>query len=383
MRIAFVSIHDPQDVSNWSGTPAFILSALRRHVETLEVIGPLNQTAKYLYAPYKVIEKLRGKGVHVDRHELVLRSYARQIERRIANRKFDAIITLSSIAIARLPLGIPVVFWTDATLEGMVNYYSQEYAGLSAHELRIGHQQEQNALDRAAYAVYSSEWTAQCVHDNYRIAPEKLQVIKFGANLSIDHDLAMVTQLIDARIARECVLLFIGVDWDRKGGAIAFETARILNERGVKTVLKVVGCRAPEAPFVEQLGFISKSTHEGQARIRELLETSTFFILPTRAEAAGIVFCEASGYGLPILATRTGGVESYVRDGETGFCLPLTAKPDEYANHIQSTLQNPETYRKLSSRAFAEYQQTLNWDSAVSHLLNLVRKARTKPSLPS
>jgi glycosyltransferase involved in cell wall biosynthesis len=64
-----------------------------------------------------------------------------------------------------------------------------------------------------------------------------------------------------------------------------------------------------------------------------------------------------------------------VKHGETGFCLPLSAGGNEYADLIQATLQNPETYRRLSLGAFAEYQQALNWDSAAHSLLDLVQRA--------
>jgi glycosyltransferase involved in cell wall biosynthesis len=171
-----------------------------------------------------------------------------------------------------------------------------------------------------------------------------------------------------------CILLFIGVDWERKGGTLALEAARILNQRGIDTVLKVVGCDAPNEPFVQRFGFISKQTAQGQHQLQELLRTATFFIFPTRAEAAGIVLCEASAFGLPVITTLTGGVESYVRNGETGFCLSPAANAVDYADLIEKTLRSPDIYRQLSLTAFANYQTTLNWDSAVTQLLALVRK---------
>lgn len=44
-----------------------------------------------------------------------------------------------------------------------------------------------------------------------------------------------------------------------------------------------------------------------------------FLLLPTIAECAGIVFAEASGYGIPSITYDTGGVGTYVIDGINGF----------------------------------------------------------------
>jgi glycosyltransferase involved in cell wall biosynthesis len=126
---------------------------------------------------------------------------------------------------------------------------------------------------------------------------------------------------------------------------------------------------------VENYGRIGKWSAEGNAKLRSLYETSTFFILPTRAEAAGIVFSEASAFGLPILATKTGGVEDYVSHDENGFCLPLEATPDHFADLIQSTLGNADTYRRLSLGGYSRFRSFLNWETSVSGLLQLTEAA--------
>ena len=375
MRLAFTCIEDPEDITSWSGTPYFILQEMRRQGVQVEVIAPLSRNFKYLLALHKFFLKVAGKNLQIDRRPVALRSFAEQIKHRIKGKDIDAIVSTSSIPIARLQSDIPVVFWGDAVMEAMVDYYEGSFARLSLKERLIAHDQEQSAFERASFAVYSSDWAARFAQRAYEIPAEKLKVIEFGANLEIDHDLKEISAFNERRLNSECVLLFIGVDWDRKGGDLAFETAKLLNERGIRTILKVVGGGGPEAPFVEKLGFINKGTVAGRNEIKRLLATSTFFILPSRAEAAGIVFCEAAAFGLPSLATRTGGIENYVINSETGYCLPLTARGTEYADLIASTLSAPDTYRRVSIGAFQRYKETLNWGAGVSSLLNLVEQA--------
>jgi len=376
MRLAIVSVQDPDDIKVWSGIPSCILSEIRRQGVEVEIIGPLSRWFKWLYAPLVYFMRFRNKSVQIDRHPIALSSFARQITRRMAGKKFDAVLSFSSIPISSLPTGIPVLFWTDAVLQGMADYYAGKFANMSAGELSTGNRQEQAGLNRAAYALYSSEWAVEQAQRFYETRRGAVQALSFGANLPIEHGLEQVTAWIDARSKTPpCTLLFIGVEWERKGGPLAWEVARILNEKGIPTTLRVVGCAAPEAPFVENYGFISKSTEAGRRRLTALYESATFFFLPTRAEAAGIVFCEASAFGLPSLASQTGGVQDYVLHEETGFCLPLDAPAAEYVACITRSLTENDMYRRLSLNAYSRYRTLMNWESSVRRLRRLVEAA--------
>jgi colanic acid/amylovoran biosynthesis glycosyltransferase len=75
--------------------------------------------------------------------------------------------------------------------------------------------------------------------------------------------------------------------------------------------------------------FLGAQPHE---RIVALMRGATVFSLPSQkaangeSEALGIVFNEASACGVPVVATRHGGIPEAVRDGETGF---LVAEGDD------------------------------------------------------
>jgi glycosyltransferase involved in cell wall biosynthesis len=109
--------------------------------------------------------------------------------------------------------------------------------------------------------------------------------------------------------------------------------------------------------------------------LEKLYKSATFFILPTRAEAAGVVFCEASAFGVPSLTFKTGGVEDYVRDGINGICLSIDSKPVNFAETIREILKDKDRYSELCHGAFNEYKSRLNWDSMAGALVNLCREA--------
>ena len=372
MRIALVSIGDPRDVKVWSGTPSFILRELRKQTSAVEVIAPLSRWFKYLFMPARILHRIRRTQIQFDRHPLALRSYARQIQRQLRGKQVDAVLSTSSVAVSLLKTRIPIFFWTDAVVEGMFDYYPGSFTGMATEERVIGHRQEQNALDRCTGAFYSSNWAAQMARDEYSGTQGKVDVVEFGANLEIDHSHSIIESLIESRMKRPVNLLFVGVDWVRKGGPVALEATRILNERGMPAVLRVVGCTAPDSPFVENLGFISKATPEGVKRMNALYSEATFFMFPTRAEASAIVFAEASSFGLPMLSTDTGGVRNYVRDGENGFLFGLAEQGIKYADAIDCTFRDSSLYRRLSMGAFKYYEQNLNWHVAIAKILRTI-----------
>lgn len=328
-KVAFVSIDDARDPQSWSGTPHSMLTHLESVGAPVEVISPLRRRFKYLFAPHKLAARMSSRSFQVDRQPLALSSYSRQISKRLRVGDVDVVFATSSIPIARLECRQPIVYWTDGVWDAMADYYAGAFSNPTKSTRRCARAQEEAALMRAAFAVYSSEWAAETAHAHYGVPRSKLRVIPFGPNMRVEHAPAEAARFIDARATGCCRLLFLGVEWGRKGGALALETARKLNQMGLRTTLTVAGCDpfpsgAPD--FVEPLGFISKRTEEGQRKLAELLRSSHFLILPTRAEASAIVFCEASAFALPVLTTETGGAHLRAR-GRKWIPFPAGQRP--------------------------------------------------------
>ena len=373
LRIGFASIEDASSVTSWSGIPLNVLNVLRK-IPSIEVemISPLGQKLKRIYAPFKLQAKISKKSYDWKRERGSLRHFATQIEAAFHERKLDVIFSTSSIPGTLLDPSVPFVFWTDATFPLMVGYYS---TNLLKRTLTAGLRQEETALRRAEFACYSSNWAADSAKK--MADPARVKVLPFGPNLPIEHTRADVEGWISERRAvrpKSCTLLFVGIGWERKGGAIAVQAARRLNEAGIATTLRVVGS-APPGPmpsFVEILGFINKREPEGYRRLIDLYRTSDIFILPSRAEAFGVVVSEAAAFGMPALVCATGGLTETVREGKTGFQLPLEDDGTLFAEKATTILRN---YEQFAVNAYAEYQTRLNWETSVNLLVELLHRA--------
>lgn len=376
LRIGFVSIRDATDVTTWSGIPFHILSELRAQGVEVEVLSPLETKAKYAVAPARLIAKARGKSVTLDHFPFVQRAYARQIERFLKARSIDVVFSPSTIPVTLLECRQPIVTWTDAVFHSMQNYYSSTFSNLTSGAVARGNRQEETALGRCCIAAYSSTWAMEAAG---RITDgRKLRLLPFGSSIPVRHTADDISrQARDKRLNRKgrCELLFVGMNWERKGGQTAVETAQLLNDAGIATTLRVVG-KPPQGEFpdfVEFLGVINKNSNEGLERLVDLYRSADFFILPTKAEAAGIVFSEASSFGLPSLTYATGGVPDYVKNGVNGECFAPGTPASQFAESIKRMLLNTDEYEALSAKAFLEYRNRLNWEKSVEQLIQFCK----------
>ncbi len=83
--------------------------------------------------------------------------------------------------------------------------------------------------------------------------------------------------------------------------------------------------------------------------IERIYWAADLFALPSRYESFPLVCMEAMACGLPLVATRVGGVEDYVHDGENGFLV--AREPDAVAAAIARCLVSEEVLTRLGRNA--------------------------------
>jgi glycosyltransferase involved in cell wall biosynthesis len=85
----------------------------------------------------------------------------------------------------------------------------------------------------------------------------------------------------------------------------------------------------------------------------QYLAAADMFVLPSAHEGFGLVFLEAMHCGLPVIAGASGGQTDFLRDGETGFLVPVGAV-EVLAERILH-LANDERLRRRMSEFNAQY----------------------------
>jgi len=362
-RIAFITAQDTMDRRSWSGTFYFIYQALQQHVGDVTLIGPVEP----FFATWigKIATGLSQKVLHKRynyRHSYLLaKAYASVLNKQLKKNRYDLIvIPARSTFIPYLETDVPIIHIGDSTVQNTMGYYPAltNLYGFSRKETVAI---EQAALNKSSLLIYSSQWASDSAIHDFHINPGKVFTIPFGANLEHPPDRG---KIMTKQLTKTCRLLLLGVDWVRKGGDIAFDTLMELISIGIDAELTVCGCIPPAKyahPKLHVIPYIDKNKQS--KKIDALFENSDFLILPTRKECFGIVFCEASAFGVPSITTNTGGISSAVIDGENGFLLPVSATGKDYAKVIANIYSNPERYSALMRQSRDLFESTLNWDT--------------------
>ncbi|MFH1689002.1 MAG: glycosyltransferase family 4 protein [Candidatus Eisenbacteria bacterium] len=364
MKIAFLTTHDPRDKLSWSGTIYYMSRALERHCGDVTNLGPVVPPLRNVLRVYgRLRGKLGGRRYLHDRTIGLARACSREVSRKLGSDYFDAIVaTASSTATAYLETDIPIVHVSDTTFALMEDYHPG-FSDLTEESHREGNEIEARAILCASVLAYPSRWAARSAVDDYGADEDRVRIVALGANLDVAPD---ADRVLRQRETADCTLLFVGRNWERKGGGIALKAAIRMNEAGVETRLIVCGCTPPDSaahPCMKVEGFLDKRDERQSAELARLYGSADFLLLPTRNECYGMVFCEASAYGLPAIATDTGGVSDVVVDGKNGYTLPMEAGGDDYARVILELFRDHARYTKLRHASRHEFDERLNWDS--------------------
>jgi glycosyltransferase involved in cell wall biosynthesis len=115
--------------------------------------------------------------------------------------------------------------------------------------------------------------------------------------------------------------------------------------------------------------------------VPELLASSAIFVLSSRSEALPVSVLEAMAAGLPVVATRVGGVPELVVEGETGL-LVASADPPALAAALQRLLDDPELRAQFGAAGRARVEEHFALDSFLESHLDLYRRALAARGLP-
>jgi sugar transferase (PEP-CTERM/EpsH1 system associated) len=101
-------------------------------------------------------------------------------------------------------------------------------------------------------------------------------------------------------------------------------------------------CREDLERLAAELGVAGRLSFLGEVRnVAALLARARMFVLPSRSEGIPLTALEAMACGLPVLATRVGGLAEVVEDGSTGLLVP-PADPAALAEVMAALWDDPD-----------------------------------------
>ena len=210
----------------------------------------------------------------------------------------------------------PYILCTDITprqYDAMAHEYGHRPDGIGPIA-RFKHRSNVRLFRQAARLLPWSNWVRDSLLDDYGVDPSRVEVLPPGV------DTERWRPADDTRQPGPVRVLFVGGDFYRKGGEELLHAWAALPAGSAELVV-VTRTELPERPGVT----VHTGLEPNSPALIAHYQTSDLFVFPTRAEAFGIAAVEATAAGLPVIATRVGGLPDIVRDGETGLLI----EPDD------------------------------------------------------
>lgn len=137
-------------------------------------------------------------------------------------------------------------------------------------------------------------------------------------------------------------LLYVLVGAGHKGDSFAHDLRALVDRRGLGEHVRFVGTRP-------------------HAELRPWFAAADLFVLLTRSEGWPNVILESLACGLPVVATRVGGVPEIAREGIDGLLVPYADAP-AFRDAVLKALAS-----EWDRDAIVRYAETLDWDEVVDH----------------
>jgi len=166
-------------------------------------------------------------------------------------------------------------------------------------------------------------------------------------------------------------------DVDAPRGKYVVFSGRMSPEKGVATLLEAAR-RIPDIPIRLLGGGPTLEGHAAEAphnatflgqlsehRVAEEYFGARFLVVPSLwFEGCPLVILEAMSHGLPVIASRIGGLPEFVDDGVTGLLFE-PGDPEDLARKMRILWDNPARCRELGlegrRKAIREYSEAVYW----------------------
>lgn len=109
--------------------------------------------------------------------------------------------------------------------------------------------------------------------------------------------------------------------------------------------------------------FVGRVPHK---MVLTFMQKADVFVLPSLSEGLPNVIIEAMACGLPVVATRVGGIPDIIVDGVNGSLVEVK-RQDEISEKLLFLLRDKQLYWKISKNN-KETVKKYSWDNIISHL---------------
>ncbi|GJL91969.1 glycosyltransferase family 4 protein [Hyphococcus sp.] len=370
---------DPFDPSSWSGSSAAFFDACRengllRHAFGVDVTrAQLAAIAIPRFSPQREVWRRK-----VYKSITYRRALERALPAAMAGSHDDCpIVQLGAYVNLRDALNTnrPWLTYQDGN--------SAEYANnpfvpealrqnVGLHEACIDY--EKKIANDADKVLTTSEWLRRSFIERYGLTPEKVVSIGCGVN-------APLPETVPNKDYSSKEMLFIGKEFERKGGDVAVAALNIVRKKFPDAVLHVVGpsslpaaCR--NTPGLVFHGFLSRRNPEQAARQKALFANCSLFLAPSRYEPFGIAPLEAMGWGAAAIVTGQWALAENIEPGVTGRHVKV-GDAAGLADEVIAFFEAPDRLARYGAAARDHVMKKHRWTNVVERLSAVLNTLQT------
>ena len=252
---------------------------------------------------------------------------------------------------------IEEVFMTDPATR---KHYFRKNVDLNALHKRC---ELQNELLKGCAGIFTmSEWLTHYLVDRLGVSQERIHCV--GAGVEID-----IKRLKPDRKGNK--ILFVGVDFDAKGGSLVVEAFKILREKYLNNAeLYIIG--PATNPLPDNIPGVFYGGYVNSEQIMHYYSICDVFCMPSYVDAFGKVFVEALCCGLPCIGRNVLSMNEIIQNGVNGYNIDRD-DPELLAGRMYDLLHD-ETIRNYVGTHSVEWQKQYSWDNIASQIAEVIEK---------
>jgi glycosyltransferase involved in cell wall biosynthesis len=193
-----------------------------------------------------------------------------------------------------------------------------------------------------------------------------------------DHiDLSITRPMIEKE-TEPFEILYIGNVLPHKGLDVLIEALSAIEYHNWR--LRVIG-RPLDDEFMEKVaGLVSEGGLESRVRfmgfvtddqLRECLNAGHILCVPSFFEGYGIVYAEALGHGLPVIASTSGGAGEMISEGEDGFLIG-PGNVGQLAGFLELLMNDNDLLQRMSERALEKFEKLPTWEESMGSVIDFL-----------
>lgn len=259
-------------------------------------------------------------------------------------------------------------------------------ASLSEHESELRIAAEARVVAAADRVICATEHEKSLLVHLYGAEPERIEVVPLGVDIERFRPLDKEDARRELGFKDEKIILFVGRIEPLKGVDILINAAAMLESDVECSVLIVGGDDSSKMQVAQLQGLASDLGIEHRVAFAGAVDheklplfynAADVCVVPSHYESFGLVAVEAMACGVPVVASRVGGLTGTVRDGETGYLIPWLC-PEPFAERIEMLLEN-ESLRRNLGEAAREVVTRYRWENVAGRLLDVYALLATEP----